>query len=86
MTGFPYDDLTMALINLTAQGRRSPCSDTAVRDFFLSEDARERRLATRLCRLCPVKPECLAAARANRERFGVFGGRDFTKPPTGEVA
>jgi len=86
MTGFLYDNLTMALINLPAQGRRSVCSDTAVKDFFLSEDVEERSLASRLCRLCPIRAECLAAAIANGERFGVFGGRDFTQPPTGEVA
>jgi len=80
MTGFIYDNLTMALINLTAQGRKSICIDTAVKDLFLSEDADERSLATRLCRLCPVQAECLAAAIANGERFGVFGGRDFTNP------
>ena len=55
MTGFPHEDLTMALRNLTAQGRRSICSDPAVKDFFLSEDSEERRLATRLCRLRPVQ-------------------------------
>ena len=37
MTAFMYDNLTMALINLTAEGRRSICADTAVEDFLLSE-------------------------------------------------
>jgi len=86
MTGFIYDNLTMALINLSAEGHRSICTDTAVEDLFLSEDAEERSLATRLCRLCPVQPECLAAAIGNGERFGFFGGRDFTNPPAVEVA
>jgi len=76
----------MALITLTADGRRSICTDTAVEDLFLSEDATERSLATQLCRLCPVQAECLAAAIANGERFGVFGGRDFTNATPTEVA
>ena len=86
MTGFIYDNLTVALINLTARGGRTICSDSAVKDFFLSDDADERSLATRLCGLCPVQAECFAAALANQERFGVFGGRDFSKSPTGETA
>jgi transcription factor WhiB len=85
MTGFIYDTLTMALINLSAEGGRSICTDTAVKDLFLSEDAQERSLATRLCRLCPVQAECLAAAVANGERFGVFGGRDFSNPTAATV-
>ena len=40
--------------------------------------------AVALCNTCPVKRQCLDAARANGETSGVWGGVDFegkTKPP-----
>ena len=34
--------------------------------------------ARSFCERCPVRRECLAAALDRRERYGVWGGVDFT--------
>jgi hypothetical protein len=78
---FASDRLTRALLDMAARGERSHCSDSASHHLWLSESPTDRRLAVTLCRHCPVEAECLAAATANQERFGVFGGKDFTRPP-----
>ena len=73
--------LTKALRSLWASGLRTPCSDSEVSHWWLSEEPRERRKAVRLCRDCPVVGECGAAARARGEMFGVWGGIDHTRNP-----
>jgi hypothetical protein len=55
---------TRTLRDLELKGLRTPCSDDDVGDWWLSEDAGERRRAARLCVPCPVRGECLAAAEA----------------------
>ncbi|HEY6686932.1 MAG TPA: WhiB family transcriptional regulator [Propionibacteriaceae bacterium] len=49
--------------------------------LWLSEHIKERALAVRLCRGCPVLRECREAATAHRERFGVWGGKVFSPRP-----
>jgi hypothetical protein len=73
------DRLTMALLNLAARGERTPCSDWSIRNLFISESEQERKLAVHACQSCPVTAECLQAALAHDERFGVWGGHDFTR-------
>jgi hypothetical protein len=50
---------------------------------WLSEDSVERVRAAALCGECPVRDECRDLGRATRARFGVWGGRDFTKASGG---
>jgi hypothetical protein len=54
--------------------------------MWLSEDKTERDLAATYCGGCAVWLECGTAATANRERFGVWGGRDFSRPPGKKAA
>ena len=75
------DRLTRALINMAARGQRTHCSDVELHHLWLSESVTERGVAATLCGGCPVQPECLAAATGNQERFGVYGGHDFTRRP-----
>jgi hypothetical protein len=73
--------LTTALITMASQGLRPNCSDPESHWMWLSEHPAERQQAARLCGGCPILAECDDAAEANGERFGVWGGRDYTKPP-----
>ncbi len=41
--------------------------------FFGTTTADERR-AKAICRICPVRTECLASALSDRTDFGVWGG------------
>jgi Transcription factor WhiB len=70
--------LTRALVNTAARGIRPHCSDPGLHDYWLSESKAERKVAVVLCGACPVLEPCRTAAEANAERFGVFGGKDFT--------
>jgi hypothetical protein len=75
--------LTQALVTIGSRGLRTPCSDIAVRNYWVSEFESERRQAARWCVEweCPVLTECLTAAVANDERAYVWGGRDLTRRP-----
>jgi hypothetical protein len=75
------DALTRALVTIGSRGLRTPCSDVAVRDYWVSELESKRRQAARWCVEweCPVLAECLAFAIAHDEKWCVFGGRDFGK-------
>lgn len=70
--------LTRALMTLTERGQRPPCGDPDDRHLWLSEDAADRALAAEWCTGCPITAACQAAAEANGEKFGVWGGRDRT--------
>lgn len=59
---------------------RTPCQDDP--ELWLADTAELRHEAMRLCRPCPMIAECLAGAIANREKFGVWGGRDFSHATT----
>lgn len=69
--------LNRALLDMASRGLRTHCSDPGA-DLWISDRLEERREAVRLCQGCPVQTECLSAAQARRERFGVFGGVDMT--------
>jgi hypothetical protein len=75
------DKLTIALLTIAVEGLRAHCSDVATHHYWTSEHPSERVLAVRACRGCPVLRECGAAAQANDERHGVWGGRDYTQRP-----
>jgi hypothetical protein len=70
---------TKALIDIASQGLRTHCSDAASKHLWLYEDPAERAQAARLCIGCPVQLECWSAANARGERFGTWGGMDFTR-------
>lgn len=40
--------------------------------------------AVETCKRCPVREQCLAAAKENGETHGIWGGVDFDKPNTRE--
>jgi WhiB family redox-sensing transcriptional regulator len=42
-------------------------------ELFFPERGGSTREAKRVCRACPVQPECLAYALAHGERFGIWG-------------
>jgi hypothetical protein len=73
--------LTHALVVAATQGQRTPCSDLAIRDHWVSEQEKQRRQAARWCVewQCPVLTECGQAAEANDERWGVWGGTDHSQ-------
>lgn len=71
MTG--HADLQAALAALLEAGDRPPC---AGQDAWTSDDRDERDIAARLCRPCPLIPECQAAADSSDEAFGVWAARD----------
>lgn len=75
------DELTRALLALGAKGQRAHCSDAGLHGYWTSESKAERKVAVVLCGGCPVLEPCRTAAEANQERFGVFGGKDFTILP-----
>ena len=69
--------LNRALLEMANRGLRPRCSDYGA-DLWISERLEERREAAQLCQGCPVQIECLSAAQARREKFGVYGGKDMT--------
>jgi hypothetical protein len=73
------DRLTVALLTAAANELRAHCSDPETHHYWLSEIEAERKLAMRACAGCPVIIECLEAAKANREQWGVWAGRDFSR-------
>jgi hypothetical protein len=80
------DRLTTALVTMASQGRRPNCSDPESHRLWLSEHPQERAQAALMCGGCPVLTECGDAAEANGERFGVWSGRDYTRPPGRKVS
>lgn len=47
---------------------------TADPEAWFPEVGGNNQAAKAICRSCPVRPECLEAALARDERFGVWGG------------
>jgi Transcription factor WhiB len=75
------DKLTRAILEAAASGLRPHCSDVGTGGLWLSDHEAERAEAAKLCVGCPVIEPCGQAATARRERFGVWGGVDVTRPP-----
>jgi hypothetical protein len=73
--------LLRALLTIASQEQRTHCSDPGLSELWLSDHEGERAEAARLCIGCPVITECGAAAIANDERWGVWGGHDRTVRP-----
>ncbi|MPZ64631.1 MAG: hypothetical protein GEU83_03630 [Pseudonocardiaceae bacterium] len=57
-------------------GLEVPCR-THDPDLWFAEAPADLDRAKQLCRDCPVRAECLAAAQARREFWGVWGGEIF---------
>ena len=74
------DRLTIALVALATDGRRPPCGQYGISQWWLSDDPRRRAMAARRCTGCPVLDACDAAADEAGERFGVWAGRDRGSP------
>lgn len=74
-----------------------PCREQDPEVFF-AESPQDVEYAKAVCRDCPVRPQCLAAALERREPWGVWGGELFVqgvvvprkrprgRPPKSEVA
>ena len=59
---------------------RAACAGIDPELWFPNDrDPNERAQAIRICGTCDVRTECLKVARKRRERFGIWGGVDFTK-------
>lgn len=58
----------------------TPCQSDP--ELWVSDLAASRREAARLCRPCPNIADCLAGALERREKFGVWGGKDFSHATT----
>lgn len=72
--GGTYLDIGFAL-----RGEPSPCM-SSTSNAWLSDNPDERKQAAAACEFCPAVAECFEFARATRAEFGVYGGKDFTKP------
>jgi Transcription factor WhiB len=55
-------------------------------EWFDAETADDAARALAVCARCPVRRECLTAAAANNERYGVWGGIDLSAPERPAVA
>jgi WhiB family redox-sensing transcriptional regulator len=60
--------------------RAAACRGMDTNIFFESDNSRfnkrgpDVRRAKEICKPCPVRDECLEAAKVNNEQFGIFGG------------
>ena len=74
-------DNTNSTAALTDEGWRAQgrCRDLVgtLTPLFFSEDFYEIARAKAICSACPVVSECLKAAEASREPWGVWGGELF---------
>lgn len=64
MFGVPYDE--------DGWQSRALCAETDPEAFF-PEKGGSPAQAKKMCEMCEVREECLEAALANDERFGVWG-------------
>jgi WhiB family redox-sensing transcriptional regulator len=53
----------------------TPCREDP--ELWFAESPVDVELAKELCRVCPVRAECLAGALERREPWGVWGGELF---------
>jgi hypothetical protein len=75
------DALTLALLNLAERGLCTHCSDPRSHHLWLSEHEGERAAAIMFCDHCPVVDPCRHTAETRGERWGVWGGKDFSRRP-----
>ena len=70
---------TTAVAGTPGWESRAACSDAAgeVAKLFFADELPDIALAKRLCAGCPVLLDCLEAAVARNEQFGVWGGQLF---------
>jgi WhiB family redox-sensing transcriptional regulator len=54
------------------------CRQADPEEFFAKSTPAIQR-AKRICRACPVRPQCVQFAVTNGERFGVWGGLSQTE-------
>ncbi|MGZ4519124.1 MAG: WhiB family transcriptional regulator [Mycobacteriaceae bacterium] len=59
---------------------KTPCQNEP--ELWVADHAASRREAATLCRDCPTLNACYEAAITNREKFGVWGGVDFSDERT----
>ncbi|NAE18223.1 WhiB family transcriptional regulator [Enterococcus hirae] len=50
-----------------------------VDELWFAESVADQRKAIALCQKCPIAQACLEQAIKDDVRWGVFGGRDFTR-------
>jgi WhiB family redox-sensing transcriptional regulator len=67
-----YSDVAAA--SADGEWRRSASCAQSDPDAFFPQKGESFMLALRVCQTCPVRPECLIEAMANRERYGFWGG------------
>lgn len=48
-------------------------------DLFFSDKISDKLLAKDICSSCPFKSSCFASAVEAKERFGIWGGEDFSE-------
>ena len=75
------DTLTRALLDLAGRGERTHCSDPTSHHLWLSERDHERATAVMWCDHCPVLTVCRETVELRDERWGVWGGKDFSRRP-----
>lgn len=70
---------TTAVAGSPAWEARAACADSTseLTKLFFSDDLADIGVAKRLCAECPVLTDCLEAAVARNEQFGVWGGQLF---------
>ena len=72
------EEFTEERQRLWAQARCNDGAGTMVALFF-SEQLDDIAAAKQFCRACPVRVDCLDAALARREPWGVWGGELFER-------
>ena len=50
------------------------CAQVSRGDEWFSDDLKEQNFAKHVCRLCPVRAQCLEFALKTGQRYGVWGG------------
>jgi hypothetical protein len=73
--------LNIALLTMAANGERPRCADPVDHDLWTSESEVDRAMAARWCTGCVVLDLCAAVAVEEDHRWGIWGGRDFTRRP-----
>ncbi|MET0466969.1 MAG: WhiB family transcriptional regulator [Chitinophagaceae bacterium] len=55
----------------------TPCQEDP--DLWFSDNEGVKEQAKNICVSCPLQSKCMATATENRERYGIWGGKDFSK-------